>query len=101
MDNTPFRPIGPASTGPVTPTPSRAPRPGQAPAGGPTFSSELAQFIQEASPQEGPTSTAGVQASDQRLHALRSDLDQVRLRVQQLQAFQAQAVQLYQKQSGN
>lgn len=46
---------------------------------------------------ERAESSHQVQAADQRLNELRADLNQVRQRVQQLQAFQAQAIQLYEQ----
>jgi hypothetical protein len=57
----------------------------------------LSQVLDESQPQGA--SEMKVEATDQRLNELRADLNLVRQRATQLQAFQAQAAQLYQAQA--
>jgi hypothetical protein len=94
-----FNPTFPGAVGPAGPTPgAKAPAP--APSGGPTFGEELSQALNESQPQGASEMKVEAQATDQRLNELRADLNLVRQRATQLQAFQAHAAQLYQAQAG-
>lgn len=86
--------ISSPSIGPVQQTPAARPAGGVSAPSGVSFSEELTKALQESGPAESE-SVRQVLATDQRLNELRSDLSDVRRRVQQLQAFQAQAVELY------
>jgi hypothetical protein len=96
MADSPFQPIVPNSIGPVSPPPGSKPPSAPAPTGGPSFREELDQALGQ--PQASPEAPAQALATDQRLHELRADLDQIRRRVTELQAFQAHAARLYQQQ---
>ena len=99
MPDPSFQPIVPRSIGPVSPAPGARSPSAAIPTGGPSFGSELSQALGEESGGENPMP---VQATDQRLNELRADLNQIRHRATQLQAFQAHAAQLYQQQmTGN
>ncbi|MDP7128925.1 MAG: hypothetical protein QF437_00440 [Planctomycetota bacterium] len=91
-----FNPTFPGAAGPIGPTPG-AKTPAPVPTGGPSFGEELSQALDESQPQGA--SEMKVEATDQRLNELRADLNLVRQRATQLQAFQAQAAQLYQAQA--
>lgn len=91
-----FNPTFPGAVGPAGPTPgAKAPAP--VPTGGPSFGEELSQVLDESQAQGA--SEMKVEATDQRLNELRADLNLVRQRATQLQAFQAQAAQIYQAQA--
>jgi len=94
-----FNPTFPGAVGPAGPTPgaqAKAP----VPTGGPTFGEELGQVLNESQPQGASEIQVEALATDQRLNELRADLNLVRQRATQLQAFQAHAAQLYQAQAG-
>jgi len=97
MPDPSFQPINPNSIGPVGPTPGSKSPSAPPPAGGPSFGDELNRALgEQQAGQEVPVQSL---ATDQRLNELRADLDQVRRRVTELQAFQAHAARLYQQQT--
>lgn len=98
MPDQPVSPLRTPAAGPLATPPAARSAGRPASPGGPSFSDLLAQSMPESEPA-GAESTRQVQQADQRLGELRADLDQVRRRVQQLQAFQAQAIRLYQQQA--
>ncbi|MBM3297328.1 MAG: hypothetical protein FJY83_06975 [Candidatus Aminicenantes bacterium] len=96
MADSSFQPILPNSIGPVAPPPGSKPPSAPATTGGPSFREELDLALGQSQPStEVP---AQALATDQRINELRADLDQIRRRVTELQAFQAHAARLYQQQ---
>jgi len=93
-----FNPNFPGAVSHIGPTPgAKAPAP--VPTGGPSFGEELSQALNESKHPGASEMKVEALATDQRLNELRADLNLVRQRATQLQAFQAHAAQLYQAQA--